>query len=177
MAPRSKSTERIILGIPELDKLLELMKQAVANKCARAGLTKGARLGAKLVKAKVPGSQKSIRKAIGHSVKKQKSGPNRGYTSAKFGAAVGKKGGTQADRVGKDGVGISAANVHLWILGTAERTVRKTGQRAGKMPANPIVVDAMASGKGAVIEAVKEGTLASIEREAQKLAKQVKHAN
>ena len=167
---RSKSTERIITGIPELDKRLEGMKQAVANRCARAGLSKGARLGAKLVKAQVPGSQKQIRKAIGSSVKKQKSGPNRGFTQARFGAAVGVKQQPEQKRAG-GGVGISAANIHWYILGTKDRTVRKTGQRAGRMPANPIVAQAMASGRSQVIDAVKEGTLASIEREAQKLAR------
>jgi hypothetical protein len=180
MPPRMPST-RIILGIEELDRRLEGMKLAIANRCARAGLTKGARLAAKLIKKQVPGSQKHIRKSIGSSVKKQKGGPNRGFTQAKAGAAVGRasKETGKAARGKRGGVGISAQNIHWYIMGTAERTVKKTGQRSGRMPANPIVQKAMASGKTQVIEAIKEGTLASIDRERMKLVAQymVKHGN
>lgn len=177
----NKTNTRIIFGIPELDKRLEGLKIAVANRCARAGLTKGARLAAKKIKAEVPSKDKHLRKAIGSSVKKQKGGPNRGYTQAKAGAAVGRasKATEKKARGNRGGVGISAENIHWYILGTQERTVKKTGQRSGKMPANPIVQRAMASGKSQVIEAIKEGTLTSIDRERMKLVRQymVKHAN
>lgn len=177
----TRRQERIILGIPELDKRLEGLKLAVANRCARAGLSKGARLAAKKIKAEVPSKQKHIRKAIGSSVKKQKAGPNRGFTSAKAGAAVGRasKAVEKKARGGKGGVGISAANIHWFIMGTQERTVKKTGQKAGRMPPNPIVQKAMERGKGPVIEAIKQGTLESIDRERLKLVRQymVKNAN
>lgn len=181
---RRKPAERIILGIPQLDARLQLLKTAVANKCARAGLSKGARLAAKLIKSEIPSKEKSARRAIGSSVKMQKSGPNRGFTEAKAGAAVGQKKGKRQQEAEKEksarkaakksGVGISAANIHWYIQGTKERTVKKTGQRAGRMPANPVVKKAMASGKGPVVLAVRVGTMAAIHREARKIAQTIR---
>lgn len=172
---------RTILGIPELDARLEGLQLAVANRVARGALAKGARLAAKKIKAEIPSGQKQLRKAIGSSAKKQKRGPNKGWVEAKAGAAVGKKAAkqkaeaeqTKAQRKAakKAGVGISAANIHWYIMGTAERTVKKTGQRVGRMPANPVVQKAMASGKGPVLNAVKEGVMDGIEREREKLVR------
>lgn len=172
---------RTILGIPELDARLEGLQLAVANRVARGALAKGMRVAVKKIKAQIPSGQKQLRKAIGGSVKKQNRGANKGIVEAKAGAAVGQKASKQKaaaqsekaarQAAKKSGVGISAANIHWYILGTQERTVKKTGQRVGKMPANPVVQKAMASGKGQVLQAVKDGVMQGIEREREKLVR------
>jgi len=187
MAFVRKPSTRIILGIPELDARLDGLKLAVANRVARSALSKGVRVAVKKIKAEVPSTQKHLRKAIGGYVKKQKRGANKGIVEAKAGAAVGKNKAAQASdavaanaaRNGKGGAGISAANIHWYIMGTQERTVKKTGQRVGRMPANPIVQRAMATGKGPVLAAVKDGVMDGIEREAAKQVAlhNVKHGN
>ena len=181
--------QRTVLGIPELDKRLEGLQLAVANRVARSALAKGARVAAKTIKSEIPSRHKAMRKAIGSSVKRVKSGPNKGFTQAKAGAAVGKKAAkqkaeaeqTKAQRKaeGKPGVGISAQNIHWYILGTRERTVTKTGQRVGKMPANPIIQQAMARGKGRVFLAVRTGFEDAFERERAKLVRKhlLKHGS
>lgn len=184
MAFIRKPATRIVLGIPELDARLEGLELAVANRVARSALSKGARLAAKKIKAAVPSRHKDIRKAIGSSVKRQKSGPNKGWTQAKAGAAVGQKRAKQkaaaaeaaSKRQGKGGVGITAANIHWYIQGTQERRRTKVnpGQPSGKMPATPIVKTAMATGKGQVISAIKDGVADGIEREAAKLVRKHK---
>ncbi len=178
MAPFRKPSTRIILGIPELDARLEGLKLAVANRIARGGLAKGVRVAVKKIKAEVPSTQKHLRKAIGGYVKKQKRGANKGIVEAKAGAAVGKKKAAQtseaaaakASRGKRGGVGISAANIHWYIMGTGDRVRTRVnpGQRSGKMPANPIVQRAMATGKGPVLAAVKDGVMDGIAREAAK---------
>jgi hypothetical protein len=175
------AVQRTILGIPELDARLEGLEIAVANRVARSALSKGVRIAVKKIKAQVPSAQKDIRKAIGGTVKRQKRGRNKGWTEAKAGAAVGQSKSKQASaaasakdsRGNKGGVGISAANIHWYIQGTKERFRKKVnpGQRSGKMPANPIVQKAMATGKGPVLAAIKEGVTDGIERERLKLVR------
>lgn len=184
--PRAKAS-RILLGIPELDRRLEELELAIANRVARSALSKGARLAAKKIKAAVPGEHKGVRRAIGSSVKKQKSGRNKGWTEAKAGGAVGKKVSKQeqeakqakAGRTNKGGVGISSANVHWYLAGTAERRRKRInpGQSSGKMPAHNVIRRAMSTGSGAVLKAIKDGVDQGIEREATKIAAKHKLTN
>lgn len=163
--------ERIVTGVRSLDRKLKRLARKSANKAARSGLGKGARLGAKLVKKEIPSKQKGIRKAIGSSVKKAKGGANKGITQAKFGTAGKRKASaTAAENRDKrrPGVGISSQNVHWWITGTAKRTQKKTGRNTGKMPAHPVVKDAMKGGLSQVKKAVIAGTKAAIVREMKK---------
>lgn len=162
-------SQPILTGVKECDAMLKAVGVKVGNRAARSVLAKGVRLSVKRIKAQVPSSHKSVRKAIGGSVKKQKGGADRGITKAKAGAGVAKKnappkGGT------KGGVGIGPANVHWYVLGTKERTVTTTGQKAGAMPAHPIVKDAMASGGGEIVGMMKREMRPAIERETKKEA-------
>lgn len=167
MAVRSKSTERILTGQKDLDRRLKELGQAPANRAARAGLNKGARLAAKLIKRQIPAKYKGIRAAIGSSVKATKGG----VTKAKAGAAVGKasklKGAPK--RSSKGGVGIRANNVHWFLLGTQERK-REGGGETGVMPAFPAVKKAMSGGNAQVVAAIREGTQTQLAKEIVKLA-------
>lgn len=155
--------ERIVTGVKELDRKLKLLDRKAANRAARAGLNKGARLSAKKIKAEIPSKQKSIRKAIGSSGAKKQAN---GITTAKAGAGVGKR--TKAvDRANKPGVGISKQNIHWWVLGTNQRT-RKGGGSTGAMPPHPIVKRAVGSGVD-IIAAIKEGTMTQFAKEVAKL--------
>jgi hypothetical protein len=162
------STERIVTGVRALDRKLASLERKLANKVARAGLTKGARLAAKTIKKEIPSRLKSVRAAIGHSVKKAKKGPTAGITTAKAGAAVGKKRGavSKAKRSTKHGVGIGPPNVHWWIMGTKERRKKTTGASTGRMPANPII---KRLNLRPILNAVLEGSSAALKREIAKL--------
>lgn len=133
---------------------------------ARAGLGKGSRLGAKLIKAEIPSTQKHIRKAIGSSVKKSRGG----VTVAKAGAAVGKSRSKPTERpAGKPGKGISRRNIHWWIMGTGQRRHPITGT-SGKMPGNPVVRRAISKGLPQIKAAIKAGTVVALQRAVKKLA-------
>lgn len=167
---RRKSQQAILTGVEELDAMLKAVGTKVGNRAARAVLAKAVRLAVKKIKAKVPSSQKSVRKAIGGNVKKRKGGADRGLTTAKAGAAVGMKSKARlkSKRGGKPGVGIGPENVHWFILGTDERTVKSTGQNVGKMPAHPIIKEAMAAGGGEIVALMKRELRPAIERETNK---------
>lgn len=162
----------ILTGVPECDAMLKAVGVKVGNRAARSVLGKAVRLAVKRIKSQVPSAHKSVRKAIGGSVKKQKGGSDRGITKAKAGAAVAKKntppkGGTNG------GVGIGPANVHWYVLGTKERRVTSTGQQVGEMPAHPIVKDAMAAGSGEIVGLMKREMRPAIERETDKEARRL----
>ena len=121
--------EFILTGITELDKELDKLDRKTRNKVARSSLRKGASIGAKAVKKEIPSTQKSARKAIGHSVKKDKNG----ITPAKFGTAGKRAASIKRKKNHSGGVGISKYNIHWLLMGTAERKQKKTGKSTGKM--------------------------------------------
>lgn len=161
----------ILTGVPECDAMLKAVGLKVGNRAARSVLMKGVRLAVKRIKGKVPSANKSVRKAIGGSVKMQKGGADKGITKAKAGAAVARKhksaGGTNG------GVGIGPENVHWYVLGTKDRTVKSTAQKVGAMPPHPIVKDAMAAGGGEIVSMMKREMRPAIERETDKEARRL----
>lgn len=166
--------ERIVTGLKEIDDALKYLERQAANRIARAGLAKGARLAAKQIKQQVPASLKNIRKAIGSTVRKAKGGESKGITAAKAGAGVGtasqRAKSIQKDRGKKKGVGISAQNIHWYILGTTARQT-KTGHSTGRMPAHPIVKQALSGSIAQIESAIVSGARAAYEREVAKAAK------
>jgi len=144
--------ERILTGDKALDRKLKNLGRKAANRAARAGLGRGARMAAKRIKSEIPSSLKSVRRAIGSSVKKGTGG----ITTAKAGASVGK--GSKAGKT-----------IHWWILGTAERTQATTGRSTGKSPAHGVVVSAVSKAAGSIKAAIQEGVAKSIMRAAKKL--------
>jgi hypothetical protein len=112
------------------DKLFAALKELAekdSRKAARAAIQKGMTVIARAIRAAVPGQYPEIKKTIGKRLAKSKSGPNQGQIAAKVGAAVGKKiDKTPPKKRARPGVGISARNIHWFLLGTGLRT---TGQR------------------------------------------------
>ena len=128
-----------VTGDKEIDRKLADLKQSAQNKVARPSLTKGARLSAKAMKAAVPANLKDAKKAIGFKVKVKGSD----QIIAKAGAAVGVKKSRlekqlakqKGKRAGHPGVGISAANIQWFIMGTADRMTGSV-QRRNKLRGN-----------------------------------------
>lgn len=143
MATRRRNTSFVLLtGVEECDKLLKSVGKTIGNRVARRVLSSGVRLAVKKIKAQT--DVRSVKKSIGGSVKRKPRGTT---IVAKAGAAVGIKKAKAASKGGtRGGVGIAAENVHWYILGTAERTVKATGQNVGRMPAHDIVKSANVGG-------------------------------
>lgn len=173
MARRRISNERILLGVAELDEKLMALKQGTANRVARSGLIKGARLAAQKIKHEVPGHLKTVRAAIGHSVKQTRfSGRAGRWTLARAGAAVGLPSSNipRARRSTRDGVGMSTRNLHWFIMGTKDR-FRKDGSWTGRMPKFPAVKRAMAKYGTEIMTRIAAGAREQLDRELRKLAK------
>ena len=154
-----------LTGDKRLIKNLTKVRDSVARKAMRKALGKAVRLIVKGMKAAVPADLKGMKTAIGGSVGKAKSGDAKGQFTAKAGAAVGKA----AKKVGKrsgsgKGVGISGRNIHWWILGTAQRTVRNTGKNVGAMPpqAPEVVKQGFASASGPAAAVIKSTIAAEL---------------
>jgi hypothetical protein len=119
-----------VSGITSLVAALKLLTNSVPYRAMQPALNKAAQFGAKQVKASVPGRYKTVRKAIGWRAKKKRF--NQGQPGAKIGAGVGRnRATTQKERKGRPGVGIDAANVHWWFLGTNVRFTGTKRKRVG----------------------------------------------
>lgn len=131
MARARKATFRLLTGDKEIDRrLARIQKTGTANKIARSALSASANVYARAMRKEVPSKDKDVKKAIGSSVKVKGK-----FVTAKAGAAVGRKAGSDPkDRDSKrPGVGIAAANIHWYILGTKKRKT-KSGKSTGRMP-------------------------------------------
>lgn len=126
MARARRTGQRIVTGDKEIDAALQKLKVGAANRIARPALRKGARRLLKSVKAQIPRKYKDAKKAMGMAVN-SKGGKSRRDPQAKVGAAVGKASRKSPfSRAGKRGVGMSARNIHWFILGTAQRSTGST---------------------------------------------------
>lgn len=175
---------RVYTGDDELDRrfqdLGDKAMERISRNAVRRGLTvlRQAMQAAVPAAARTPGHQTlTIKKSIGQSLKKTKF---TGITEGKAGAAVGikqVKALRLAARTGKRrGVGISANNIHWYIMGT---TLRHTGGRnrrggvkftgnkvksTGIMPAHP----AIRSGAGSAMPASQAMIIQSIRAQVTK---------
>lgn len=167
MATRRRNTSFVLLtGVEECDKLLQSVGKKIGNRVARRVLNSGVRLAAKKIKAQT--DIRSVKKAIGGSVKKKHRATE---IVAKAGAGVAIKKSKAAPKGGtRGGVGIGAANVHWYILGTAERRT-KAGKSTGRMPAHDIVKDANVG--GAVKSLIKREFPRVMEEEMEKESKRL----
>lgn len=138
----------IITGDVALAKKLDKLAKQTSIKAAKAGTRAELKVLTKAIKAGVNASSASAnlkreaRAAVGSSFGKRKGGPTRGKVEARAGFAVGKTQkqiGRQAKKRdsrirGVGGVGISASNVHWFVLGTEGRGVgadAKKNRKAG----------------------------------------------
>jgi hypothetical protein len=139
MATRRRNTSFVFLtGIEECDKLLKAVGKKIGNRVVRTVLNRAVGMASKKIKAQT--SVRSVKRSIGKKVKAKG-----GKIDAKAGGAVGIKKSKGVPKGGtRGGVGIGAANVHWYILGTAERRTKK-GANRGRMPPHDIVKDAVNS--------------------------------
>jgi len=140
---------RFLTGYKELDKALGSLKESAANKLLRPAMGKALRTIAKSIRQQVPAKYKDAKRAIGSRFGKAK---KKGQIVAKAGSGVGIKfkriAKEQAKRATKKkktgGVGISAQNIHWFILGTADRQTGyksrriKGGGREKRRTLNPV---------------------------------------
>ena len=153
----------IMTGILELDTTLSTLRKTTANKVARAALRKGASIGAKAVKKEIPSLQKNARKAIGHSVKKNKTIDQ---TVAMFGTA-GKRSASKKHQ--SKGVGITSANIHWLLIGTKER-FHKSGKSTGEMPGSDAVSRGANKSKQELFSGMVTQARITLSREVSKVA-------
>jgi hypothetical protein len=159
-----KGTVLNLTGDKQLIRNLNGIRDSVARRAIKKGLTKAVRLAAKAMKAAVPVNLKGMKPAIAGRIGVTK---RKGLFFAKAGAAVGKafKKEAKTPKSGKrKGVGIGGRNVHWWILGTGPRTVEKTGKYVGAMPAMApdVIKQGFAASSGQAAAAIKSEIAAEL---------------
>jgi len=145
MPGKSRSGVEVI-GIEALDRTLADLSNQVAPAAMRAGLNAGATVVKKIMRHEVnstsfprmstdepdvSGIKAAARKSIGHTIKRRAAGHE-----LKIGLGVGKRGAKRDKRLSRGktkGKGISARNIHWWVLGTKERRQKGTGQKVGSL--------------------------------------------
>jgi len=181
-----------ITGDKQLDRKLIELGDKSAKKAMRAGVNAGLAKIAMAIRAAInatsasPEMKAEARKTIGKRFAKAKAGVSRGEMQAKVGFGVGKKRQTkeqseaqkQARKLQrKKGVGIGAANIHWFVLGTVERHLKrgsvrgpKAGHPTGKItpPFASVIHEAVAASEAAALEAAREKVQQVIIREAQR---------
>ena len=154
-----------ITGVKELDRKFKRLANKASKKVEAQGIRAGLRVIVKGIKSEIPPHMKDARKAIGSRFKRRKSGE----VKAIAGGGAGKKKAAQAgERSGKPGVGISAMNIHWFLLGTTDRTQKTTGRRTGVMPAVDAVRRGFAKTEAAARAKITDTIRKGIAREAKK---------
>lgn len=170
-------------GVEQLKRKLESLGTTTARRAMRSAvnasmtpIVKAIRAGINATSASTP-LKTEARKTIGKRFGKAKGGANRGQVEAKAGFAVGKKPTPANDRTGKKGVGVGVANIHWFVLGTAERRLKKgsvrgpkSGHRTGKIepPFAGVMQVAVAASQGAALEAARNKLSQILLKEAQR---------
>lgn len=179
-----------VIGHKILDRKLGRLATTASDKAITAGvramMTPIAKAMRSAVNAATVPRKKShlkaeARKSIGSRFTAPKMGKRRGIKEAKVGFSVGKAGkavkrakAARGKRLAKGkgggkGVGISAQNIHWFVLGTAERQ-HKSGHPTGKI--DPVFEDvtriAFAASLGASINAAAQKIKQVIHKEARK---------
>ena len=111
-------------GDKDLVRALQKLRDSVARRIMKPAVGKAIRVIAKEMKNSVPTPYKPMKTLFASRV----SVGSHGVIEAKAGAAVGAASKKKAKRSSgqRKGVGISATNLHWLILGTDDRTVKKT---------------------------------------------------
>ncbi len=173
-----------ITGARELDRKLQYLTTAGSKRAVSAGINAGLTVVTKEIRAEIGNTPVIIRGTDSSAVKRaarksigkkwRRGGTNRmGKTTArvaKAGFAVGKKQPPAEKRPGKRGVGLSARNIHWFVLGTKERHQYTTGRKTGKIRAflEDVIHKAMATSGGQVVMAIRDKTAQVITHEARK---------
>ena len=165
-----------LLGDKELIRKLDRLSKSGSKRAIVAGIQAGMTPIAKAMRAAInaadasPGLKRQARKTIG--ARFAKAYKQSKVREAKVGFAVGKKKKTIVKAVAAhegSGVGISAANIHWFVLGTDERK-RKSGASTGKIEGvfGDVTRQALATSAPASLAAAKKKIKQVIEREARK---------
>jgi hypothetical protein len=181
------SRKTVVFGAKELDRKMLRMVDTGSKVAMVRAIDAGMRPIAKAMRAAVNASDASTflkreaRKSIGHRFKKNTRGRKSPIREAKVGFAVGKRKKSvqaavkargkrlAAGKGGGRGVGISAQNIHWFVLGTDERK-HKSGHRVGRI-ANMFGQVTRLAFAGSAKEAVQRARLViwlTIKRFAQK---------
>jgi hypothetical protein len=133
-----------LTGLRQMISNLDMLRNKVGIKAAKAGVLAGLQVLVKNLRSAVNASSASVemksaaRKTISKSLKK----PNVAGYVGKFGFGVGKqakgkkaKAKARAGDKTKSGVGISSSNIHWAALGTKKRIQEKFQRLTGAMPA------------------------------------------
>ena len=158
---------RIYTNNEFLDSRLAELGSKSINRISRNAVRRGLTVLRQAMQAAVPAIAKTrghqtqtIKQAIGQSLKKSNV---TSVTEGKAGAAVGIKraasiAAAKAGRGKRRGVGISANNIHWYIMGTASRYTKKK-RHTGRMPAEGAVRrgagNAMGRAQQTIYDAVK----------------------
>jgi hypothetical protein len=131
-------TSMALSGLDAVRKTLGALKDKGVKKAAKAGIVAGLQPLLSAIRSEINGAPISaelkaeVRATLGKRLKKE---GDDYLGKAGFGvgkANAGKKAKAAARHGTKGGVGISTANVHWFVLGTAERATEK-GHRTGKI--------------------------------------------
>jgi len=155
---------RLLTGDKALNRKFKRLADKAAKKVSAQGIRAGMRAIVKGIKSEIPPHMKEARKAIGSRFKRSK----KGVITAKVGGGVGKKKEKIGERDDKPGVGIGTANIHWLLLGTGERTQKKSGRSTGVMPAVGAIQRGFAKSESAAHNKIKEAIRKGIAREAAK---------
>lgn len=162
-----------ITGDRELIRNLEAVRDSMQRSVLKRGLSKAVRILTKSMRAQVPADLKSMKQAIGGRLIAQ---TKLDQFAAKAGAGVAKKTEAAKKRATakaekrkqseKRGAGISAQNVHWFILGTKKRTVKKTGKNVGLMPplASYVIKNGFAGGASNAAAVIRSEIVAELAR-------------
>ena len=174
-----------LLGSKALSRKLDRLATSGSKRAIEAGIRAGMQPIARAMRAAINGTseaspelKREARKTIGARFGKTRAINVR---HAKVGFSVGKRKAhiqravkarskrIEAGKSGGRGVGISAANIHWFVLGTKERH-HDSGHRTGKVESafRGVTRQAMASSAGASLAAARKKISQVIEREAQK---------
>ena len=121
------------------DKLLVIALSSKADKIARdavrSGLAAAVSKFAVGIRQQIPSPMKAAKKLVGSGVSKAKSkrqGAKAGFSVGRTSKVVLGRSGRNVTATGKlKGVGLSANNIHWAVLGTKQRTVKKTRMYVG----------------------------------------------
>ena len=168
-------------GVNKMIANLKKTQAKTARKIERASISAGLTPATKAIRSGVNGTsadarlKKAARKTIGRSVKRKRLGESN--YQGKVGFGVGKpskkkRAAATARAKGGHGIGLSAANIHWFVLGTAAR-YHKSGRFTGILPAylEGIVPRSMASARGLIKDAMRQKAKQVLARETAKLSK------
>lgn len=186
--PLTKGTKGLgqIIGARELDRKLQYLSTGGSKKAVSAAINAGLTVVTKAIRAEIGNTPVTVRGKDSATVKREarksigksfvRGGTDRmGKTTArvaKAGFAVAKKHKTLKQKGGGKtrGVGLSARDIHWFVLGTKERHQYSTGRKTGKIRAflEDVIPKAMATSGGQVVTAIRDTTAKVITREARK---------